>query len=1257
MWNDADGDGVQDAGEAGINGVTVELLDGANNVVATTTTSGDGNYTFGNLNAGNYKVRVTPPAGLAQTYDLDGVGTANIASFTLTAGQTRTDVDFGYRGTASVGDRVWNDADGDGVQDAGETGINGVTVQLLNSGGTVIATTTTSGDGNYTFGNLTAGSYSVRVTPPAGVAQTYDLDGVGTANVAAFTLTAGQTRTDVDFGYRGTASVGDRVWNDADGDGVQDAGETGINGVTVQLLNSGGTVIATTTTSGDGNYTFGNLTAGSYSVRVTAPAGYAQTYDLDGVGTANIAAFTLTAGQTRTDVDFGYRGNLSVGDRVWNDADGDGVQDAGETGINGVTVQLLNSGGTVIATATTASDGNYIFGNLAPGNYSVRVVSSSLPAGYTQTYDLDGVATAHTASFSLTASRTDVDFGYKPAPTCTPGYFKDTFTNASFSNNEGTLSWTGSWIEVDSAGTGVSTGNVRVGTPVSGYLILNDYPDTGTQPSAARQMNLSGFSSATLTVDYHIRGVDTADAVVIEISKDGGANYTVLQTLTGLTGNIVNTATFDISAHIASNTRIRFRISANYGGDDEYFKVDQVRVDGYCAPATTYSVGDRVWKDADGDGVQDSGETGISNVTVQLLNSSGTVVATDVTDSNGIYGFSSLTSGTYTVRVVSSSLPSGYTQTYDLDGLTTAHQATFSLTANRTDVDFGYKPAPTCAGSGNFKDTFTNASFSNNEGTLSWSAAWVESDSAGTGVSNGNVRVGTPVSGYMILNDYPDTGTQPSVARQMNLTGFASATLTVDYHIRGVDSADAAVIEISKDGGANYTVLETFTGLTGNIVDSETYDITPYISSNTRIRFRISANYGGDDEYFKIDVVQVNASCTTTPPAPTYSVGDRIWKDTDGDGIQDSGEPGISGVTVQLLNSSGTVIATDVTDSDGIYGFTNFPAGTYSAKVVSSTLPSGYTPTYDLDGTSTPHIVTGPLTENHTDVDFGYKPPASSCTASGSFKDTFTNASFSNNEGSLNWSAAWVESDSAGAGVNSGNVTVGNPVSGYLILNDSPDTGTQPSAARQANLSSFGSAMLSVDFHIRGVETDDAVVIEVSKDGGANYTVLETLAGYSGTYISSRTYNISNYIASNTRIRFRISANYGGDDDYFKVDMVRIDGSCTPAAQLGSIGDRVWKDNDRDGVQDSGEGGIVGVTVQLLSSSGAILDTTTTDCNGYYSFTNLAAGNYKVKVVSSELPSGMTPTYDKDGTSTAHITSLSLSAGQDRKDVDFGYDD
>jgi hypothetical protein len=191
-------------------------------------------------------------------------------------------------------------------------------------------------------------------------------------------------------------------------------------------------VIATTTTAGDGNYTFANLAPGTYTVKVvssTLPAASTPTFDLDGTATAHTAAFTLTAGQNRTDVDFGYRGTLSIGDRVWNDANGNAVQDSTETGINGVTVQLL-SGSTVIATTTTNSSGNYTFGSLVAGTYTVKIVTSTLPVNFTQTYDLDGLSSAHQATVNLTASRTDVDFGYhfyssNPLGTGTLGYWKN----------------------------------------------------------------------------------------------------------------------------------------------------------------------------------------------------------------------------------------------------------------------------------------------------------------------------------------------------------------------------------------------------------------------------------------------------------------------------------------------------------------------------------------------------------------------------------------------------------------------------------------------------------------------------------------------------------------------------------------------------------------------------------------------------------------------------------------------------------------
>lgn len=70
------------------------------------------------------------------------------------------------------------------------------------------------------------------------------------------------------------------------------------------------------------------------------------------------------------------------------------------------------------------------------------------------------------------------------------------------------------------------------------------------------------------------------------------------------------------------------------------------------------------------------------------------------------------------------------------------------------------------------------------------------------------------------------------------------------------------------------------------------------------------------------------------------TLGDFVWHDKNVDGIQNAAEPGISGVIVELLKNSG-VIATDTTDSNGKYEFTNLANGTYEVRIASSNTSVG----------------------------------------------------------------------------------------------------------------------------------------------------------------------------------------------------------------------------------------------------------------------------------------------------------------------------
>lgn len=314
VWHDLNSDGIQDPGEPGLPGWTVTLIDAdSNTVIGSMPTGDDGKYLFPALPAGNYRVTVTPQPNYNQTYDFDSLATAHTAVYSLAPGEKFYDVDYGYVFVplGSLGDRVWHDLDSDRVQDDGEPGLSGWTVTLFDvTTGAQLGQQQTGDNGLYLFTGLDAGNYRVTVTPQPNWVQTYDLDGINTAHTATATLTRGQNRTDVDFGYvfcppAVLGSIGDRVWKDLDADGIQDSGEQGLVGWTVTLIRNG-TVLSSQQTGANGIYLFNNLAAGTYTVQVTRKSGYTQTFDLDGLLTANVATATLGQGENRRDVDFGY---------------------------------------------------------------------------------------------------------------------------------------------------------------------------------------------------------------------------------------------------------------------------------------------------------------------------------------------------------------------------------------------------------------------------------------------------------------------------------------------------------------------------------------------------------------------------------------------------------------------------------------------------------------------------------------------------------------------------------------------------------------------------------------------------------------------------------------------------------------------------------------------------------------------------------------------------------------------------------------
>lgn len=153
---------------------------------------------------------------------------------------------------------------------------------------------------------------------------------------------------------------------------------------------------------------------------------------------------------------------------------------------------------------------------------------------------------------------------------------RDEFTSGTFNGNNGNVSWIGEWIENDLFGNGPSSGGVSI---ANGEMRLMDRPDSGTEPSLMRKVDLSKASSAILSFDYHTSAaVDIEDAIIAEVSNDGGTTFVPLRIYTALAGEVWGNAHFDLTSFMSANTLIRFRVMGGYGGADEVFLVDNVQI-------------------------------------------------------------------------------------------------------------------------------------------------------------------------------------------------------------------------------------------------------------------------------------------------------------------------------------------------------------------------------------------------------------------------------------------------------------------------------------------------------------------------------------------------------------------------------------------------------------------------------------------------------------------------------------------------------
>ena len=433
VWEDLNGNGIQDGGEPGIDGVTVTLTgnDGFGNPVnLNEVTAGGGLYEFMDIVPGTYTLNFALPtvnhfytqqdAG-GDNVDSDADNMGDTAPFTVISDDDITNMDAGMFLGGTIGDYTWIDFDGDGIQND-PLPLGGVSIAITDNAGNPvndalglpIGPQVTNGAGNYSFINLPPGMYKLTFTAPGGyfpttvnaaggndnatdVPDDSDNDQANGNMTFDIEITSGEVENDIDAGFYEPITIGDFVWHDANADGIQDGGELGYGGVTVTLQRFGGPAtdvngnpLAPVVTDGAGMYEFMNIRPGLYDITITPPPMWLfsdidatnddQDSDFNNVGNL-LTRIDLTSGQVIDNIDAGIYKNIDIIGTIWVEGDGNSTLDGGESLQSGVVVHLISSpGGTVVAVSTTNANGEYMF-NVKPGDYLISVVSSNFGSG------------------------------------------------------------------------------------------------------------------------------------------------------------------------------------------------------------------------------------------------------------------------------------------------------------------------------------------------------------------------------------------------------------------------------------------------------------------------------------------------------------------------------------------------------------------------------------------------------------------------------------------------------------------------------------------------------------------------------------------------------------------------------------------------------------------------------------------------------------------------------------------------------------
>eukprot|EP00667_Euglena_gracilis_P000446 EG_transcript_446 len=335
-WRDDDVNGALDQSETLLSGVRVYLRRCGDPMPITPvqTTDMSGTFRFTGVTADTWQAVFQPPAGQEALYgfSVPSLPEDDETGITECMRGPQEAVNAGLFLGATVSGRVWLDADADGAAGFAEAGISGVVVAAACQDGRFQNETVTL-DGEYALSVPRGDCYLVFTVPSGFVVSHMPANSVSNEPRVVSPVSAAADVRHAHLGLYPGGSVGDLVWEDRNTNGLHDADEPGLDGVTVQLVScTDNSVVDTQTTNGGGRYWFTAVPVGRYRVAFQAPSARAYRWSTAGslpaagdASTGSTRCFPLGVGQVRDGVQAGFHQVGVLNLKVRDEADASGL--------------------------------------------------------------------------------------------------------------------------------------------------------------------------------------------------------------------------------------------------------------------------------------------------------------------------------------------------------------------------------------------------------------------------------------------------------------------------------------------------------------------------------------------------------------------------------------------------------------------------------------------------------------------------------------------------------------------------------------------------------------------------------------------------------------------------------------------------------------------------------------------------------------------------------------------------------------------